>query len=83
METVTVSGHIAIAISEKLEQLAIATEKSQSVIIGEAVKAYVEEQYRQIEEIKKGIDHANQGRFASDEKIRRTFAKYGVNVDED
>jgi len=82
METVPVSGRVDIAISEKLELLAKATARSRSFLIGEAIKAYVDEQSWQIEAIKKGVEQANQGKFASDEKVRKTFAKYGLNVDE-
>ena len=82
METVPVSGRVDKAVSEKLELLAKATARSRSFLIGEAIKTYVDEQSWQIKAIKKGVEQANQGKFASDEKVRRTFAKYGVNVDE-
>jgi predicted transcriptional regulator len=83
METIPVSGRIDVAVSKKLESLAKATARSRSFLIGEAIKSYVEEQSWQIEAIKKGVTQANQGKFASDAKVAKTFAKYGVNVDED
>ena len=83
METVPVSGRIDKSISEKLSLLSKATARSRSFLIGEAIKAYVDEQTWQIEAIKEGLEQAKQGKFASKEKIRKTFAKYGVNVDED
>jgi predicted transcriptional regulator len=83
METVPVSGRVDKIVSEKLELLAKATTRTRSFLIGEAIKTYVEEQSWQIEAIKKGVEQANQGKFASDEKVRKTFAKYGVDVDGD
>jgi RHH-type transcriptional regulator, rel operon repressor / antitoxin RelB len=83
METVSVSGRIDKSISEKLNLLSKATARSRSFLISEAIKAYVDEQSWQIEAIKEGIKQADQGKFASKAKIRKTFAKYGVKVDED
>lgn len=83
METVPVSGRVDKIVSEQLELLAKATTRTRSFLIGEAIKTYVEEQSWQIEAIKKGVEQANQGKFASDEKVRKTFAKYGVDVDGD
>ena len=82
METVPVTGRIDKAISERLDALAKSTARSRSFLIAEAVKAYVKDQAWQIEAIKEGIEDADQGKFASDEKIVKTFAKYGVNIDE-
>ncbi|BBO80863.1 hypothetical protein DSCO28_14290 [Desulfosarcina ovata subsp. sediminis] len=83
MDTVPVSGRIDKSISEKLNLLARATARSRSFLINEAIKTYVDEQSWQVEAINEGIKQADQGRFASQAKIRKTFAKYGVNVDED
>ena len=82
METVPVTGRIDKAISERLDALAKSTARSRSFLIAEAVKAYVEDQAWQIEATKEGIRAADQGQFASDESVGKTFAKYGVNVDE-
>jgi RHH-type transcriptional regulator, rel operon repressor / antitoxin RelB len=83
MQTVPVSGRVDKSISEKLNLLSKATARSRSFLIGEAIKAYVDEQSWQIEAIKEGIKQADQGKFAAEAKIRKTFAKYGVNVDEE
>lgn len=82
MDTVPVSSRVEKSISDKLDLLSKATDRSRSFLIGEAIKAYVEDQAWQIEAIKEGLKQANQGKFASDEKVRNTFAKYGVNVNE-
>ena len=83
METVPVTGRIDKAISERLDALAKSTARSRSFLIAEAVKAYVKDQAWQIAAIEEGIEDADQGKFASDEKVAKTFAKYGVNIDED
>jgi predicted transcriptional regulator len=51
--------------------------------LGEAIPAYVEDQAWQIEAIKEGLEEANQGKFAAADKVRKTFAAYGVNIDTD
>ncbi len=66
-----------------MDLLSKAMARSRSFLIGEAIKAYVEDQTWQIQAIKEGLKQANQGKFASDAKVRKTFAKFGVNVDED
>jgi len=82
METVPVSGRIDKNLSEKLDTLARSTARSRSFLIAEAVKAYVDDQAWQIEAIEAGVAASNRGDFASDEKVARTFTKYGVNTDE-
>lgn len=82
METVPVSGRIDKAVSERLDALSKSTARSRSFLIAEAVKAYVDEQAWQIEAIEAGIEAANRGEFAPDEKVDKTFAKYGVSADE-
>ena len=83
METVPVSGRIDKAVSEKLDALAKSTARSRSFLIGAAIKAYVDDQAWQIAAIKEGIEAADQGEFASIERVVETFAKYGVSADED
>ena len=83
MESIPVSSRVDKAVSEKLDMLSKATSRSRSFLISEAIRAYVEEQAWQIEAIKVGVKQADQGKFASREKVSKTFAKYGVNIDED
>jgi predicted transcriptional regulator len=83
MESVPVSSRVDRAVSEKLDMLSKATSRSRSFLISEAIRAYVDEQAWQIEAIKEGIKQADQGKFASNQRIRKAFAKYGVNIDTD
>jgi RHH-type rel operon transcriptional repressor/antitoxin RelB len=81
MNSVSVSSRVDKAISEKLDVLAKATTRSRSFLISEAIRVYVEDQSWQIEAIKEGVKQADQGKFASNDKVRKTFAKFGVNID--
>ena len=83
MESIPVSSRVEKEVSEKLDMLAKATSRSRSFLISEAITAYVEEQAWQIEAIKEGVKQADQGKFATDDKVRKTFAKFGVNIDAD
>jgi predicted transcriptional regulator len=83
MDSVPVSSRVDKAVSDKLDFLSKATARSRSFLISEAIKAYVEEQAWQIEAIKEGVRQADQGKFASDDKVRKTFAKFGLDIDQD
>lgn len=83
MDSVPVSSRVEKAVSEKLDFLSKATARSRSFLINAAIKAYVDDQAWQIEAIKEGIKQADQGKFASNDKVRKTFAKFGVNIDTD
>jgi predicted transcriptional regulator len=83
MESVPVSSRVEKAVSDKLDMLSQATSRSRSFLISEAIKTYVEDQAWQIEAIKEGLEQADQGKFASKDKVRKTFAKFGVKSDAD
>ncbi len=80
MESIPVSSRIEKAVSEKVDRLSKATSRSRSFLISEAITAYVEDQAWQIKAIKEGPKEANQGRFATTDKVRKTFATYGVRI---
>ena len=83
MESIPVSSRVGKTVSEKLDMLSKATSRSRSFLICEAIKTYVEDQAWQIEAIKEGVEQADQGKFASNDKVSKTFAKFGVNIDTD
>ncbi len=80
MESIPVSSRVDKAVSDKLDMLSKETSRSRSFLISEAIKAYVEEQAWQIEAIREGVEQADQGKFATSDKVRKTFAKFGVNI---
>ena len=81
MKTATVSTKLDPEVATKLDLLAKATARSKSYLVAEAVEAYVEEQAWQIEAIREGIKEADKGHFATDEEVKKTFNKWGVNED--
>ena len=83
MNSVPVSSRVDKAVSEKLDVLSKVTARSRSFLISEAIKVYVEDQAWQIEAINEGFRQADQGKFASDDKVRKTIAKFGVNIAQD
>ena len=83
MNSIPVSSRVDESVSKKLDILSKATARSRSFLISEAIKAYIEDQAWQIDAIKEGVKQADQGKFASNEKIGKIFAKFGVDIDTD
>ena len=83
MGSENVTARLDTETKEKLDLLAKSTARSKSFLISEAVRAYVKEQAWQIDAIKHGVEQANAGNFASNDEIRSTFGKWGVNVQKD
>jgi len=80
MGNANVTARLDPETKEKLDLLAKSTARSKSFLISEAVRAYVKEQAWQIEAIKEGVEQADAGNFASNDEIRSTFRKWGVDV---
>jgi RHH-type transcriptional regulator, rel operon repressor / antitoxin RelB len=62
-------------LTEQLDRLAEATQRSRSYLIAEAVREYVALNEWQVEEINKAVAAADRGEFASDEEVKKTFRK--------
>jgi len=60
----------------RLEKLAKATDRTKSYLAAEAIRAYVDLNEWQIEEIKIAIKEANAGDFATDEELRAVTRKW-------
>ena len=67
-------------LKQRLDQLAEATHRSKSFLATEALKDFIELNEWQIHEIKDAIKEADNGEFASDKDVNKTFAKCGVNA---
>ncbi|MFH1951544.1 MAG: CopG family ribbon-helix-helix protein [Pseudomonadota bacterium] len=80
MGNANVTARLDPETKEKLDLLAKSTARSKSFLISEAVRAYVKEQAWQINAIQAGVEQANAGNFASNDEIRSTFGKWGVDV---
>ncbi len=83
MGNTTVTARLDSETKGKLDLLAKTTARSKSFLVSEAVRAYVKEQAWQIDAIKEGINQADAGNFASDDEIKSTFTKWGVDVEKD
>lgn len=81
MKTATVSAKLNPKIAKKLELLVKATARSRSYLVAEAIETYIEDQAWQIEAIEEGIKEADKGKFATENQVKKTFKKWGVNED--
>jgi predicted transcriptional regulator len=81
MKTATVSAKLDPKVAKKLDLLVKATARSKSYLVAEAIETYVEDQAWQIEAIKEGIKDADEGKFAEENQVKKTFKKWGVNED--
>ena len=79
MKSATVSAKLEPSIAEKLDLLAKATARSRSFLVAEAIETYVKNQAWQIQAIQEGIQEADKGNIATDEKIEQVFQKWGAN----
>jgi len=65
----------------RLDQLAEATHRSKSFLAAEAIRDFIELNEWQVQEIKDGLKEADNGDFATDNVVKKTFRKWGVNAD--
>jgi predicted transcriptional regulator len=79
MKSATVSAKLEPSIAEKLDLLAKATARSRSFLVAEAIETYVKDQAWQIKAIQEGIEEADNGKFATDKEVTKTFKNWGVN----
>ena len=63
-------------LKKKLDKLAKTTQRSRSFLAAEAIREYVALNEWQIEEIKKAIQQADAGDFATDEEVEGMFRKW-------
>ncbi|MDM8551964.1 hypothetical protein QUF72_17905 [Desulfobacterales bacterium HSG2] len=80
MESFTMTTTIDAETFSNLEFLAGNTSCSASELAAEAIRIYIEDQSWQTEAIKEGIRQADAGNFASADKVKSMFSKWGVNV---
>ncbi len=63
-------------LKKQLDKLAKATQRSRSFLAAEAIREYVSLNEWQIEEIKKGIEEADRGEFATDKQVEKIMRKW-------
>ena len=64
----------------RLDLLANATHRSKSFLATEAIRDFVEVNEWQTQEIKAALIEADNGEFASEDAVKNTFNKWGVNA---
>ena len=72
----TVTLRLDDAVKDKLEKLAESTHRSRSFLAAEAIKAYVDSNEWQINEIHIAIQEADAGDFASEAEVKAVFGKW-------
>jgi predicted transcriptional regulator len=75
-ETVAVTARISAQDKEQLDNLATSTGRTKGYLITRAIQEYLQNQAWQIEEIKRAIEEAEAGDFASEEEVEAFFAKW-------
>jgi len=76
----TMSIRLEPELKERLDLLSKATHRSKSFLAAEALRDFIELNEWQISEIKDALEEADNSEFASDEKVKKTFAKWTVNA---
>ncbi len=77
MKTEVVTVRLRPEVKARLKVLAEATERTPAYLVSQAIEAYLTEQEWQIEAIREGIAAADQGEFASEERVREVFGQWG------
>lgn len=76
----TMTNRLEPELKARLDQLVEATHRSKSFLAAEALREFIEINEWSIKEIKDAINEADNGDFASDKAVNKTFSKWGVNV---
>lgn len=77
----TVTARLDAETQVQIEKLALATARTRSWLVAEAVKQYVAEQAWQVEAIQEGLRQADAGAFASAGEVKAAFARWGVHAE--
>ncbi len=70
-DTTIVTLRLDSKLKKKLDKLAKSTERSRSFLAAEAIREFVELNEWQIEQIKKAVEHADAGKFATDDEVKQ------------
>ncbi len=78
-----VSVRLNEADKARLDEMAEQTGSSRSALVAEAVRGYLDVNQYQIALIRERLSLAEQGAFASRERVKAAFARWGVDTDAD
>ena len=73
--TVRLEDHV----KDRLDSLAEATHTSRSSLAAQAIRNFIELNEWQMEQIRAALAEAERGDFASDEEVRRSVSKWGLD----
>lgn len=76
-----ISIRIGAADKARLEAIAKATGASRSTLVAEAIRGYLDVNEYQTALIRSRVRLADKGEFASRERVKAVFAKWGVDAD--
>jgi RHH-type rel operon transcriptional repressor/antitoxin RelB len=76
----TMTIRLEPGVKERLDRLAAATDRSKSFLAAEAVRAYVENNEWQIEEIRSALEEADAEDFATEKEVSKLARKWKVNA---
>ena len=68
-------------LERRLDRLSEATQRPKSALATEAIQVFAELNEWQLREIEKAVAEADRGDFASDERVKEVFGKWGVGAD--
>ena len=75
-QTTVFSFRLDPKLKKRLDKLAKTTRRSRAYLAADAIQQYIELNEWQVAEIKKGIEEADRGEFASKEKVERILRKW-------
>ena len=75
--TETLSIRLDAETKKRLDALAKSSKRSKSYLAAEAISAYVESEEWQLEEIRKGLDEADNGQVVKHEKVVEWLKSWG------
>jgi predicted transcriptional regulator len=75
MKSITIGARISEQLDRDLRMLAVATGRSRSWLVAEALKSYVEAEKQFIEAVEEGIKAADEGRLVDHEDVVAEFER--------
>jgi predicted transcriptional regulator len=65
----------------RVDSIAKAVNRSRAWVINQAVDRYLEYEEWFVQQVQQGLDEADQGQFATDQEVKKRFAKWGVKIE--
>jgi RHH-type transcriptional regulator, rel operon repressor / antitoxin RelB len=75
MKTITIGARISEQLDRDLRTIAVATGRSKSWLVAEALKSYVETEREFIEAVEQGIRAADEGRLVDHDAVVAAFER--------